>query len=256
MNLNIKELDQLLNNLSIESLKEELKAYEIDTRSGVIKLIDKYKRKIQTYENELALWQLKCEFDSIFHDNQYILVGIDEVGRGPLAGPVVAAAVILPYDTNLVGLKDSKKLTEPKREKLYDQIQSNALGIGIGIVDADRIDEINILQATFEAMRHALSELKMDYDRVLVDGDKVIPKIQIRQEAIIGGDDKSASIAAASVIAKVTRDRMMKAYANTYDKYDWENNKGYGSQKHYEAIRNYGITPLHRKSFLKNEGIF
>lgn len=105
-------------------------------------------------------------------------------------------------------------------------------------------------------MRHALSELKIDYDRVLVDGDKVIPKIQIRQEAIIGGDDKSASIAAASVIAKVTRDRMMKAYANTYDKYDWENNKGYGSQKHYEAIRNYGITPLHRKSFLKNEGIF
>lgn len=255
MKLNIKELDQLLSTLSIDTLKEELKLHEMDTRTGVIKLIDKYKRKIQAYEKEEALWQLKCDFDGIFHDNCYTLVGVDEVGRGPLAGPVVAAAVILPYNARLVGLKDSKKLSEAKREILYEQIKEIALGIGIGVVDAERIDEINILQATFEAMRQALSELKVGFDKILVDGDKVIPGLELKQEAIIGGDDKSASIAAASVIAKVTRDQMMKAYANTYEQYDWENNKGYGSQKHYEAIRNYGITPLHRKSFLKNEGI-
>lgn len=255
MKLNIKEIDQLLSALSIEQLKEELTTYEVDTRTGVIKLIDKYKRKIQAYEKEQALWQLKCDFDSIFHEDAYIIVGVDEVGRGPLAGPVVAAAVILPHNAQLVGLKDSKKLSEAKREMLYEQIKDIALGIGVGVVDAERIDEINILQATFEAMKQALAELKIEVDKILVDGDKVIPGLEVRQEAIIGGDDKSASIAAASVIAKVTRDRMMKAYAHTYEQYDWENNKGYGSQKHYEAIRCYGITPLHRKTFLKNEGI-
>lgn len=255
MKLNIKEIDQLLSTLSIEELKEQLVTYETDTRTGVIKLIDKYNRKIQAYEKEQALWQLKCDFDSIFHEDVYTIVGVDEVGRGPLAGPVVAAAVILPYNAQLVGLKDSKKLSEAKREMLYEQIQDVALGIGVGVVDADRIDEINILQATFEAMQKALAEIKIEVDKILVDGDKVIPGFEVRQEAIIGGDDKSASIAAASVIAKVTRDRMMKAYAHTYEQYDWENNKGYGSQKHYEAIRCYGITPLHRKTFLKNEGI-
>ena len=254
--LNIKEIDQLLDGLDIKILEQELKSYEKDTRTGVMKLVSKYKKKIQHYEREVALWELKCEFDRIFDENQYSVVGVDEVGRGPLAGPVVAAAVILPKNAQLVGLKDSKKLTEAKRELLYEEIQRIALDIGIGIVHAERIDEINILQATFEAMREALSQLKLDYDKVLVDGDKTIPGITISQEAIIGGDDKSASIAAASVVAKVTRDRMMKAYGNTYDQYDWHNNKGYGSQKHYEAIRTYGITPLHRKSFLKNEGIF
>lgn len=255
MKLNIKNIDELLSTLSIEKLKEEIKVYETDTRTGVKKLVDKYKRKIETYEKEAVLWQLKCDFDGIFHNNTSILVGIDEVGRGPLAGPVVAAAVVLPYNANLIGLKDSKKLSESKRELLYDQIKKIAIDIGVGIVDADRIDEINILQATFEAMKQALSNLKIDYDKILVDGDKIIPYLEVSQEAIIGGDDKSASIAAASVVAKVTRDRMMKAYANTYEQYDWDNNKGYGSQKHYEAIRRYGITPLHRKSFLKNEGI-
>lgn len=253
--MNIKEIDELLSTLSVEKLKEEIKTHEMDTRTGVKKLVDKYNRKIQAHEKEQVLWQLKLDFDGIFHDYTSILVGIDEVGRGPLAGPVVAAAVVLPYNANLIGLKDSKKLSESKRELLYDQIKQVAIDIGVGIVDADRIDEINILQATFEAMKQALSNLKIDYNKILVDGDKIIPGLGVSQEAIIGGDDKSASIAAASVIAKVTRDRMMKAYANTYEQYDWDNNKGYGSQKHYDAIRRYGITPLHRKSFLKNEGI-
>ena len=142
-----------------------------------------------------------------------------------------------------------------KKEELYTQIQEQALAIGIGIIDAERIDEINILQATFEAMRQALSQIQKSYACILVDGNKEIPQIGCKQEAIIGGDNKSASIAAASVIAKVTRDRMMEEYAKMYPEYDWESNKGYGSQKHYEAIAKYGITPLHRKSFLKNEGI-
>ena len=210
--MKIKEVDQFLGSLSIEKLKEELHNYEMDTRTGVIKLIDKYKKKIQHYENEVTLLELKCEFDRIFEDDQYTVIGIDEVGRGPLAGPVVAAAVILPKNAKLVGLKDSKKLTEAKREELYTQIQEVALDIGVGIVDAERIDEINILQATFEAMRQAVSQLKLEFDKVLVDGDKTIPGINVPQEAIIGGDDKSASIAAASVIAKVTRDQIGRAH--------------------------------------------
>ena len=252
--MSIKEIDKILSEVSIKELPTKLEDYRQDTRTGVIKLVQKYEKKFTTYQKEIELWELKCEFDNMFSEGK-ILVGVDEVGRGPLAGPVVAAAVILPNNSSLVGLKDSKKLTETKREELYDKIQAEAIGVGIGIVDSDTIDSINILQATFRAMREAINNLEENFDKILVDGDKIIPQVDIGQEAIIGGDDKSASIAAASVIAKVTRDRMMKAYANTFNQYDWENNKGYGSKNHYDAIRKYGITPLHRKSFLKKEGI-
>lgn len=252
--MSIKEIDKILSEVSIKELPTKLENYRQDTRTGVIKLVQKYEKKFITYQKEIELWELKCEFDNMFSEGK-ILVGVDEVGRGPLAGPVVAAAVILPNNSSLVGLKDSKKLTETKREELYDKIQAEAIGVGIGIVDSDTIDSINILQATFRAMREAINNLEENFDKILVDGDKIIPQVDIGQEAIIGGDDKSASIAAASVIAKVTRDRMMKAYANTFNQYDWENNKGYGSKNHYDAIRKYGITPLHRKSFLKKEGI-
>ncbi|MEG1637857.1 MAG: ribonuclease HII, partial [Cellulosilyticaceae bacterium] len=179
---------------------------------------------------------------------------VDEVGRGPLAGPVVACAVILPYECDIRGLKDSKKLSEEKREELYDIIYEKALYVGVGMVGPEEIDRINILQATFKAMREALGSIKAAYQIVGVDGDKIIPQVEVTQHAIIKGDDKSAAIAAASVIAKVTRDRMMKEYAVAYPVYDWESNKGYGSNKHYDGIRAYGITELHRKSFLKNEG--
>ena len=252
--MNIKEIDELLKKTDIENLGQVLSSFEADERSGVQKLIVKYKKKIEQLESIRAEWELRMAFDQAFAAHQ-VLVGIDEVGRGPLAGPVVAAAVILPPQVELLGLKDSKKLNSQKREALYQEIQEAAIAIGIGIVDAPRIDEINILQATFEAMRQALSQIPNDYECVLVDGNKEIPQIMSRQHAIIGGDNKSASIAAASVVAKVTRDRMMDQYAKIYKGYDWESNKGYGSSKHYDAIRSQGITPLHRKSFLKNEGI-
>ena len=252
--MNIKDIEEILKNTAIENLSQVLVAFEADERSGVQKLIAKYKKKIEQLESIRAEWELRMAFDSAFEAHE-LIVGIDEVGRGPLAGPVVAAAVILPPQVELFGLKDSKKLNSQKREVLYQEIQEAALAIGVGIVDAQRIDEINILQATFEAMRQALSQISTDYKCILVDGNKEIPHVKSMQHAIIGGDNKSASIAAASVVAKVTRDRMMEKYAEIYEGYDWENNKGYGSSKHYDAIRSQGITPLHRKSFLKNEGI-
>jgi len=254
--MKISEIENKLKSFGIEELKAQLDYFKEDKRAGVISLLNRYQRKLLDHEKQKEEWSLKCEFDSVFHENRYILVGVDEVGRGPLAGPVVAAAVILPYTTQLLGLKDSKKMTEAKREELYLQIQDSAIAIGIGIVDSEIIDQINILQATFKAMRIAIEALSTPYDLIGVDGDKPIPHVDTLQHAIIAGDDKSASIAAASVIAKVTRDRMMREYAKKYHNYDWESNKGYGSAKHYESIKAFGITPLHRKSFLKKEGIF
>lgn len=252
--MSIKEIEEKFKQTPIEKLGNIIQLYEADERLGVQKLLLKYKKKIEQLELDRNEWELRMAFDDVFA-NQQVLVGIDEVGRGPLAGPVVASAVILPPHIELLGLKDSKKLSAQKREVLYEGIQEVALAIGVGIVDSARIDEINILQATFEAMRQALSQIDVPYECILVDGDKEIPQVNGTQHAIIGGDNKSASIAAASVIAKVTRDRMMEEYAKLYPDYEWESNKGYGSFKHYEGIRCKGITPLHRKSFLKNEGI-
>lgn len=254
--MKISEIDQCLKDIPMKDLKTQLAFFEQDKRLGVQKLLVKYQNKLKQYDKQKEEWYLKCEFDRNLHHNQYVLAGVDEVGRGPLAGPVVAAAVILPYESCLPGLKDSKKMSPLQREALYFQIQEVALAIGIGIVDAQIVDQINILQGTFEAMRKALWALNTGYDRIAVDGDKSIPHITTLQHTIVGGDDKSASIAAASVIAKVTRDQMMMKYDTQYKEYDWASNKGYGSAKHYEAIRKFGITPLHRKSFLKNEGIF
>lgn len=252
--LKVKEIEVLLKETPQEALLETLEYFKEDQRASVKKLYDKSIKQLKAYEKSKEEWQQKLLFDQVFQEEGQILVGIDEVGRGPLAGPVVASAVILPTDCQLLGVKDSKKLSEEKREMLYDQIMKEALHVGIGIVEASVIDEINILQATFRAMHLAIEDLKVPYDVVLVDGDKTIPKLVTRQHAIIQGDNKSGSIAAASIIAKVTRDRMMRDYAKTYPEYDWESNKGYGSQKHYEGIRKYGITSLHRKTFLKNEG--
>lgn len=252
--MNIKEIEQQFKQTPMEQLSHVIESHKKDERSGVKKLILKYQKKINELENERHEWELRMAFDRAFAEQQ-LVVGIDEVGRGPLAGPVVAAAVILPPHIELLGLKDSKKLSSQKRKALYKEIKEVALAIGIGIVRAERIDEINILQATFEAMREALGQINRNYDCLLVDGNKEIPMVNHMQHAIIGGDNKSASIAAASVIAKVTRDQMMEEYAKLYPGYDWESNKGYGSLAHYEGIRRQGMTPLHRKSFLKNEGI-
>ncbi len=179
------------------------------------------------------------------------LCGIDEVGRGPLAGPVVAGAVILPEDCEILYLNDSKKLSEKKRELLYDEIMEKAIAVGIGAVSPERIDEINILQATYEAMRIAISRLSVRPDLLLNDA-VTIPQVEIPQVPIIKGDAKSVSIAAASIIAKVTRDRMMVQYEDLYPGYEFASNKGYGSARHIAALKEIGPCPIHRRSFIKN----
>lgn len=247
--MKIKDIESILKEAPLETLPRTLKSFETDERSGVQKLLIKYQKKYVQHEKLISEWEMRMAFDEVFRAHD-LIVGVDEVGRGPLAGPVVAAAVVLPSHAKLLGLKDSKQLNQTQKETLFEAIKEQALAIGIGIVDAHRIDEINILQATFEAMRQAINQIQVSYECILVDGNKTIPDIGCKQEAIIGGDNKSASIAAASVIAKVTRDRMMEEYALLYPGYDWEHNKGYGSPKHYEGINQKGVTPLHRQSFL------
>lgn len=177
------------------------------------------------------------------------IAGVDEVGRGPLAGPVVAAAVILPSDYEITGLNDSKKLSEKRREAMDEIIRREAVSFGIGLISQDRIDEINILQATFEAMRLALEQLSPAPDMILADA-VTIPGIETRQLPIIKGDAKSASIAAASIIAKVYRDHLMIEYDSLYPEYGFARNKGYGTKEHINALKEFGPTPLHRKSFI------
>lgn len=177
--------------------------------------------------------------------------GIDEAGRGPLAGPVCAAAVILPPDCDIPGLNDSKKLSEKKREALFPVIQEKALAFGIGWATAEEIDRVNILQATFLAMAQAVEALPTPADYALVDGNRM-PPLPIPGETIVKGDATSASIAAASILAKVSRDRLLRRLDEEHPEYGFAKHKGYGTQAHYEAIRKYGLLPEHRRSFLKN----
>lgn len=179
--------------------------------------------------------------------------GIDEAGRGPLAGPVCAAAVILPESAQLPGLNDSKKLTPKKRDTLFDLIKSTALSYGIGWADEKEIDSLNILQATFLAMRRAVSQLDIKPTAALVDGNRD-PKLDLPTLCIIGGDGKSPSIAAASILAKVSRDRFMAELDSKYPQYEFAKHKGYPTKLHYEMILKHGVSPVHRMSFLKNLG--
>lgn len=179
------------------------------------------------------------------------ICGVDEAGRGPLAGPVYAAAVILPENFNIPGLNDSKKLTEKKRESIFDLILQEAVSIGIGFATEQEIDEINILQATYLAMQRAVTALHVTPDWVMVDGNRM-PPLPVPGETIVKGDGKSASIAAASVLAKVSRDRVLRELDEKYPQYGFAKHKGYGTKTHYEAIKAYGILPEHRKSFLRN----
>ena len=199
-------------------------------------------------------------FDDEYRQNETIIVaGVDEAGRGPLAGPVVAACAILPEDFDVIGVDDSKKLSEKRREELFKEILNKSLATGVGIADNNLIDEINILQATKKAMQEALENAnKMleektgkTVNHVLFDAVE-IKDLGISQSSIIKGDAKSLSIAAASIIAKVTRDRMMMEYHQEYPYYGFDSNKGYGTKAHYEGISEHGITPIHRKTFLKN----
>lgn len=190
-----------------------------------------------------------CSYEKEYSMYSYIC-GIDEAGRGPLAGPVVAGAVILPKDARILYINDSKKLSEKKREELFDVICSEALAYGIGVVSPERIDEINILQATYEAMRQAINKLDITPD-ILLNDAVTIPEINIRQVPIIKGDAKSMSIAAASILAKVTRDRMMLEYDAVYPEYGFARHKGYGTKQHTDALVKYGACPIHRRTFIK-----
>ncbi len=224
--------------------------YADDDRSGVVSLIGKYKKQLEKLEAEKKRMENMAIYERKYSDFSYIC-GIDEVGRGPLAGPVVAGAVILPKDCDILYLNDSKKLSEKMREELYEEIMEKAVATGIGMVSPARIDEINILQATYEAMRIAIGNLKVQPDLLLNDA-VTIPEVPIRQVPIIKGDAKSMSIAAASIIAKVTRDRLMVEYDAIFPEYGFAGNKGYGSVMHIEAIKKIGPTPIHRASFIKN----
>lgn len=216
------------------------------TKAEQVKLQRK-QEKLAAERERLANMRI---YEKQYEDRGY-LCGIDEVGRGPLAGPVVAGAVILPQDCEILYLNDSKKLSEKKREALYDEIMEKAIAVGLGVVSPARIDEINILQATYEAMRMAIDNLKVRPD-VLLNDAVTIPLVTIPQIPIIKGDAKSVSIAAASIIAKVTRDRMMVQYEDMFPGYGFASNKGYGSAMHIDTLKKMGPTPIHRKSFIKN----
>lgn len=234
----------------IEQLSSLIEVYKEDFRSGVQKEIEKAYKKMEALEKEIArteaLWKYEREYSSYTY-----ICGIDEVGRGPLAGPVVAGAVILPKDCDILYINDSKKLSEKKREELYDIIMEKAVSVGIGYASPERIDEINILQATYEAMREAISKLSVSPD-ILLNDAVTIPAVTCKQVPIIKGDAKSISIGAASIVAKVTRDRLMVEYDNVFPEYGFASNKGYGASVHIEAIKKYGPTPIHRRSFIKN----
>lgn len=201
-------------------------------------------------EKERARIETMKVYEKEYESHGWIC-GIDEVGRGPLCGPVVASAVILPKDCQILYLNDSKKLSEKKREELYDIIMEQAIAVGVGMATPQRIDEINILQATYEAMRQAISNLNVK-PAVLLNDAVTIPEVDIPQIPIIKGDAKSVSIAAASIIAKVTRDRMMVEYDRIYPGYDLASNKGYGTKVHMEALKTVGPCEIHRRTFIKN----
>ncbi|WP_038069287.1 MULTISPECIES: ribonuclease HII [Thermoanaerobacterium] len=233
--------------LTIKSLKEHIYSYGFEIEgckisSNALRWLEKEKSRLNNlmkYENEL------------YNSDYKLIGGIDEVGRGPLAGPVVAGCVILPKQSLIPDIDDSKKLSEAKRELLSEIIKKKAISYGIGIIDNERIDRINILNSTYEAMKMAISNLNIKADFLLVDAIS-IPDIDIAQMSIVKGDAKSISIAAASIIAKVTRDNLMKKYDEIYPQYGFYKNKGYGTKEHIEAIKKYGPCPIHRKTFLKN----
>jgi len=229
---------------------ELLAFYEADSRSGVQKLIEKYHRAQGKLVMERERLEQMWSYEKKYPDAAYIC-GIDEAGRGPLAGPVVAGAVILPRECEILYLNDSKQLSARRRDALYDEIMGKALYVGVGMAGPGRIDEINILQATYEAMREAIGNLGVRPD-ILLNDAVTIPGIDIPQEAIIKGDAKSVSIAAASIIAKVTRDRLMTEYDQILPEYGFAAHKGYGSAKHIAALKEFGPTPIHRKTFIKN----
>ena len=249
MNKKISEIRKELEQAGKNERSRLLEEYASDTRAGGKSLLEKYRKQEEKLSAERERLRVMQEFERQYAHCTYIC-GIDEAGRGPLAGPVAAAAVVLPKDCEILYLNDSKKLSAKRREALYDEIMEKAAATGIGLAEATRIDEINILQATYEAMRLAVSRLGI-VPEVLLNDAVTIPGLDMVQVPIIKGDARSVSIAAASILAKVTRDRLMAEYDSRYPQYGFAVHKGYGTAVHIEALKAYGPCPIHRKTFIK-----
>ncbi len=249
--MKVKEIDTYLNELSIDHLLQMIEFLQQDSRSSVQKLAIKYQKKADRHFEEIArikrMWRFE---DDLFNDGIQYVAGVDEAGRGPLAGPVFAASVILPRGIFIEGINDSKKINEKKRDELYDIIIEKAICYEIASVDEQEIDRINIRNAAFKAMVKAVNRMKTKPQHVLVDGDDV-KGLTFPYTTIIKGDSLSVSIAAASILAKVARDRYIKELDQLYPQYGFANHKGYGTKEHIEAIKLYGLTPIHRGSFTK-----
>ncbi len=247
----INEIKAELEQASWEQRKLLLSEYGKDSRKGVQNLVIQYRKRAKALFQELERLDGMRVFEKKYSPQYLQICGIDEAGRGPLAGPVVAGACILPGNAQILYLNDSKKLSAKKRELLYDEICEKAVAYSIGIASPQRIDEINILQATYEAMQQAIAGLHVTPDLLLVDAVR-IPNVPMKQVGIVQGDARSVSIAAASILAKVTRDRMMLELDSAYPEYGFAKHKGYGSAMHIQAIKEYGPSPIHRKTFIKN----
>jgi len=248
--MKISEIEQELKKVPEEEILPALDVYRDDPRKSVQDLIRREERRYQALQQEKERIGKLWYYENQQKDAVWIC-GIDEAGRGPLAGPVVAGAVVLPKGCPLLYINDSKKLSAAKREELFPEIMREAVSTGIGVVSPGRIDEINILQATYEAMRQAVSKLSVVPDVLLNDAVR-IPGLPMRQVPIIGGDGKSISIGAASILAKVTRDRMMLEYDQIFPEYGFAAHKGYGSPEHIRALHEYGPCPIHRRTFIGN----
>jgi ribonuclease HII len=249
----IANIKKILEKAPMKEILQKLEIYKEDERTGVKNLITTYNSRYNKYIKELERLQSMNFYENLYYEKNFkYIAGVDEVGRGPLAGPILACSVILPKNTIILGVNDSKKLTKDKREELYKEITSKALSIEIGEVTQKFIDEFDVSIANFTAMEICIKNLKITPSIILVDGFKIPDRfVNLPQQAIIKGDSKSISIACASIIAKVTRDNIMQKYHEVYPVYGFDTNKGYGTQKHIEALKEYGPCPIHRLSFIK-----
>lgn len=246
-NESIQQIKEKLNQIS-ERENPYLSELRQDARAGVQKLLQQFEKRIVKQEQLIAQYELMSQFEkNLITQGHRFIAGIDEVGRGPLAGPVVSAAVILPTNVQILGLNDSKQLSHQKRAELFDQIQEQALAIGIGIVDHEEIDKVNIYQASRKAMTLAVHDLAIQPTHLLIDAMTL--DLAIPQDKIIKGDARSISIAAASIVAKEFRDQLMVEYHKVYPYYGFDRNAGYGTKEHLAGLEKYGMTPIHRKTF-------
>ncbi len=249
--LTVKQVKNKVAQLSLDEAQQMIMILEADDRKSINRIANKIKKEVAAVKKEENRIKKLWAYEKEITENCSIVAGIDEVGRGPLAGPVVCAAVILPKDAELIGIDDSKKVKREDRERLFKAIEEKAIAVGIGICDEKIIDDINILEATKLGMKKAIEDLDSKPEFLLIDA-LTLDDIPIRQKGIIKGDSKSISIAAASIVAKVTRDRIMYAYNEKYPEYGFLTNVGYGTKEHREALKAIGPTPIHRKSFIKN----